>query len=118
MKLKKYIAPLFIALLVLAGMGDVSAQSPLKSQFSVAAATLEFSAYVNGQYVRIDFETAPTNDYTIELYNLTGAKIGEWHVQKSADKYSELNLDEPLRKGLYIIKVSAGQNVMAKKVQV
>jgi len=118
MKLKNYIAPFLISLLLLVIVVDVSAQVPTKTQsIATASKALEFTAYVSGQDLRIDFETAPTTDYTIELYNLTGAKVGEWRVQKNADKYCELSLKEPLRKGLYIIKVSAGQHTMAKKVQ-
>ncbi len=120
MKQNNYITSLLIALLLLAGVADVVAQAPGKMQQTVASASkgLEFTAYVSGQDVHLDFEAAINTDLVIELYNLTGAKVGEWKVQKNTDKYCEVSLNEPLRKGLYIIKVRAGQDVVAKKVQV
>ena len=120
MKSHKYIGSILIAFLLLAGVADVVAQAPSKGQISGLNATervLEFSAYVNGQVLHIDFDATVNTNYAVELYNLTGAKIGEWKIEKNSDKYCEVALDQPLRKGLYIIKVSTGQLVVAKKVQ-
>lgn len=121
MKQINYITSLLFGLLLLVGVADVVAQVPGKMQqqtVAIISKGLEFTAYVSGQDVHLDFETAINTDLTIELYNLTGAKVAEWKVQKNTDKYCEVSLNEPLRKGLYIIKVSAGQHVVAKKVQV
>lgn len=120
MKSHKYIVTLLLAYLLFAGTVDVIAQTSGKSQVAAITnegKTIEFSAYVSGQVLHLDFNDAITLNYVVELYNLTGAKIGEWKIEKNSDKYCEVIIDKPLRKGLYIIKVSTGQQAVAKKVQ-
>jgi methionine-rich copper-binding protein CopC len=120
MKPLNYIASFFIVTLLFAGATDVLAQAPSKPQAVAAisfAKGLEFTSYVNAQILHIDFDANISSNYSIELYNLTGAKVGEWKIEKNGDKYCEVILDQPLRKGMYIIKVSAGEKVIAKKLQ-
>lgn len=121
MKHKTYILSLFTAVLLLVGVADVGIQAQTKMQstaVSAAARTMEFTAYVNGQDLHIDFNEAVNTGYTVELYNITGAKVADWKVDKNTDKYCELSINQYLRKGLYIVKISAGQQVLAKKLQI
>jgi methionine-rich copper-binding protein CopC len=121
MKRKNYILPLLIAALLLAGAVDSSLQGQNKLQSSSlmsVSRTIEFTAYINGQDFHIDFNDAVNSALTVELYNITGARIADWKVEKSAEKFVELSLNRYLNKGLYIVKVTAGQQVVAKKIQI
>ena len=120
MKPHKYIASLFIASLLFVGATELLAHPQSKSQVGsamVLAQEIDFSSYVSGQILHLDFDATLNSNYSIELYNLTGAKVGSWKIEKNSNEKCEVTLDQPLRKGMYIIKVSAGEKVVAKKLQ-
>lgn len=80
--------------------------------------TLDFSITQNGQDLRITIDGQIEKVFTVEVYSITGQRIANWDVQKLEGKSYDFTLEKPLRKGLYIVKVSSGDKIIAKKLQV
>ena len=119
-------AKIYILIIILAGTFSPSlmglaahAQSKTQPQTNVQfGKALDFAAYMNGQDLHLDFSETFSAGFTVELYNITGAKIADWKVEKTNEKQIEVSVNQPLRKGLYIVKISSGQQILAKKLQI
>lgn len=79
---------------------------------------LDFSTTQSGQDLRLTIEGQVEKVFTVEIYSITGQRIANWDVQRQDGKNYDFTLDKPLRKGLYIVKVSSGDKIIAKKLQI
>ncbi len=104
---------LFAALLVL---GNNVPTTQLHKQ-EVVVDKLDYQAQVVGQELILTFETTQSDELTIELYNLTGKRVGFWKVNESNKRFTVTN-KEVLAAGLYIVKVTNGKQAKAKKFQI
>ncbi len=103
---------LFAAMLVL-GNNMPATQLP---QQEVVVDQLDYQAQVVGQELILTIETTQINELTIELYNLTGKRVGFWKVNENNKRITVTN-KEVLAAGLYIVKVTNGKQAKAKKFQ-
>ena len=104
---------LFAALVVLGGDYHYSDQ-----QVNIEKGQkLDFHARVVEQQLVLEFDIAPKNGLRVELYNLTGKRIGLWKVNETKKKITLDNL-MVLQQGLYIIKVTDGQSASAQKFKI
>ena len=82
-----------------------------------AVKNYDFTAFVNGQQLQIDFETVVANDVEVELFDITGKKIVSKKIAAENSKNKIIDLDQPLKKGVYIVKIKIDQKIVAKKIQ-
>lgn len=78
----------------------------------------DFTVSVNGQDIRVNISGQVSDQVTIEIYSITGQRISNQVIQKQEGRTYDISLESPLRKGLYIIKVSSGSQVLAKKLNI
>jgi len=91
---------------------------------SVAPSLLEqpnMFAYPNPAYldVRIDFINLPTDDYTLNVYNIIGVKMHSQKERINGSKTIKLSVDD-FRKGTYLYSLvnSKGKIVKTKRLMV
>ena len=104
---------LFTALVVLGGSVEKSYQQTQPEQVN----ELEFIARLVEQQLVLDFEVTPSNNLRVELYDLTGKRIGFWRVDE-VTKEVILDNQKVLQQGLYIVKVTDGRNSSVKKFKI
>jgi len=117
----KQIVLLFIFILTFSAAVPLAAASACNNSISQKIIQPKFSDFtvsVNGQDVRVNIFGHVSEQVVIEIYSITGQRIATQTTQKQDSKTYEFSLDIPLRKGLYIIKVSSGSQVIAKKFNI
>jgi hypothetical protein len=89
-------------------------------RLSVLSATsiTDFYVYLNGQDLKVRFDGIPEKTFLVELYSITGQRIAFWDVLRQDGRTYDFTIDKPLLKGLYIVKISSGDQVIARKLQV
>ena len=78
----------------------------------------EYAIRTSGQDLIITFDQAPATAYTVEIYDLTGKRVANWSRQKSTDTEATFTFEKSLNSGLYIVRLTAGEQVVAKKFQI
>ena len=112
-----------IILLILAIWANARANSltmdyKITSVEPFSAKELKVDAYVVNDILHVDFDQAQTQKIHVEIYDITGKRTDNFWLPIKIDTHREMELTEHLKSGLYIIKVSAGKEVSAIKLQV
>jgi len=115
---KHIIAALFLTVLLATQQATANYELPnQQNQIETATFLYDFTAFVNGQQLQIDFDSVITNEIEVELYDVTGKKITAKKIASDNSTSKIIDLDQPLKKGLYILKIKINNKVVAKKVQ-
>lgn len=120
MKQKIYISILLASFVLFLGSevtAKLQSKTPVVAQMQMGE-KIDFVAYVNGQTLNLEFDRNLDASFTVELFNITGKRIGFWKIQKAANLDYEIDLNQLLANGLYIIKITSGQHEVVKKMQV
>lgn len=80
--------------------------------------TPDFSVRVSGQDFTVHFTVLPATAYTVEVYDLTGKRVAFWGHQQSEEREVSFTFVKSLPAGLYIVRLTAGKQVVAKKFQI
>lgn len=73
--------------------------------------------YVSNGILNLTFDRIPTEKIHVEIFDITGKRIDHSWLPAEQSKAREMELNNRLKRGLYIVKVSHGKHVHAIKIQ-
>ena len=79
---------------------------------------LKADIYVSNTILHVQFETAQDDKLHIEVFDITGKRIKNVWLEKKETLHREVELNDHLKSGVYIVKISKGKDVSTQKLRI
>lgn len=80
--------------------------------------TLTVDVYVTNGFLYADFTQPQSEKIHVEVFDITGNRAENFWLPANQDLHREMVLTKHLKRGLYIVKITAGKEVSAIKLRI